>query len=288
VIGGAAAVLTLTVLPLQRIGSEFMPPLNEGTILYMPTTLPGLGVAKARDLLSMQDSILASYPEVESVFGKAGAPPRPPTPRRWTCSRPRSCLKPEEEWRPGMTYERLVDEMDSDLRIPGVTNSWTMPIKGRIDMLATGIRTPVGIKIFGPDLGELQRLATEVEAAVRTVPGTRSAIGERVVSGSYLDIDIDRDAAARYGLSVSQIQMVIASAIGGMTITRTVEGRERYSVRVSYPHELRDQPEKLEEILIPVGSRTAGMSDMASPATMSGIEGSPRASQASRDMSVAR
>jgi Cu(I)/Ag(I) efflux system membrane protein CusA/SilA len=154
-------------------------------------------------------------------------------------------------------------------------------------MLATGIRTPVGIKIFGPDLGELQRLATEVEAAVRTVPGTRSAIGERVVSGSYLDIDIDRDAAARYGLSVGRIQMVIASAIGGMGITRTVEGRERYSVRVRYPQELRDQPEKLEEILIPVGGLTAGMGDMASPATMTGMEGAAGSSQESRDASGA-
>jgi Cu(I)/Ag(I) efflux system membrane protein CusA/SilA len=182
-------------------------------------------------------------------------------------------LKPEEEWRPGMTQARLVDEMDRNLRLAGITNSWTMPIKGRIDMLATGIRTPVGIKIFGPDLKELQRLATEVEAVVRMVPGTRSAIGERPVSGSYLDIDIDRDAAARYGLSVSEIQMVIASAIGGMGITRTVEGRERYSVRVRYPQELRDQPGKLEEILIPIGSLTAGMGDMVSPVTMAGIEG---------------
>jgi Cu(I)/Ag(I) efflux system membrane protein CusA/SilA len=287
VIGGAAAVLTLTVLPLQRIGSEFMPPLNEGTILFMPTTLPGVSVAKARDLLRIQDSILASYPEVESVFGKAGRATTATDPAPLDMFETTIVLKPEEEWRPGMTYERLVDEMDRDLRIAGVTNSWTMPIKGRIDMLATGIRTPVGIKIFGPDLGELQRLATEVEAAVRTVPGTRSAIGERVVSGSYLDIDIDRDAAARYGLSVGQIQMVIASAIGGMGITRTVEGRERYSVRVRYPQELRDQPEKLEEILIPMGSLTSGMGDMVSPATMAGIEGAAGSSQESRETSGA-
>ena len=155
----------------------------------------------------------------------------------------------------------------------GVTNSWTMPIKGRIDMLATGIRTPVGVKIFGPDLVELERLATAVEAAVQTVPGTRSAVGERVVSGSYLDIEIDREAAARYGLSVRTIQMVIASAVGGMSITRTVEGRERYSVRVRYPQELRDQPEKLAEVLVPVGPRSSGMGDMVTSATMAGIDG---------------
>ncbi|MGE0160835.1 MAG: efflux RND transporter permease subunit [Gemmatimonadales bacterium] len=273
VIGVAVAVLALTVLPLQRIGSEFMPPLHEGTVLFMPTTLPGLSVAKARDLLRVQDSILASYPEVESVFGKAGRATTATDPAPLDMFETTIVLRPEEEWRPGMTQERLVEEMDDDLRIAGVTNSWTMPIKGRIDMLATGIRTPVGVKLFGPDLRELQRLATEVEAAVRSVPGTRSAIGERVVSGSYLDIDIDRDAAARYGLSVSQIQMVISSAIGGMGITRTVEGRERYSVRVRYPQELRDQPEKLAEILIPVGSLTTGMNDMASPTTMAGIEG---------------
>jgi len=274
VVAGAVAVLVLTVLPLRRIGSEFMPPLNEGTILFMPTTLPGISVAKVRETLRVQDSILAAYPEVESVFGKAGRATTATDPAPLSMFETTIVLKPEEEWRPGMTYEALVSEMDRDLRIAGITNSWTMPIKGRIDMLATGIRTPVGIKIFGQDLSELERLATQVEAAVKMVPGTRSAVGERVMSGSYLDIDIDRDAAARYGISVRQIQMVIGASIGGMSITRTVEGRERYSVRVRYPQELRDQPEKLEEILIPVGRRSAGMSDMAaSPETMAGIEG---------------
>ncbi|MDH3205514.1 MAG: CusA/CzcA family heavy metal efflux RND transporter [Gemmatimonadota bacterium] len=273
VVAGAIAVLVLTVLPLRRIGSEFMPPLNEGTILFMPTTLPGVSVAKALEILQLQDSILATYPEVESVFGKAGRATTATDPAPLSMFETTIVLKPEEEWRPGMTYEALVEEMDQNLQIAGITNSWTMPIKGRIDMLATGIRTPVGIKIFGEDLNELQRLATEVEAAVQTVPGTRSAIGERVMSGSYLDIDIDRDAAARYGISIRQIQMVIGASIGGMSITRTVEGRERYSVRVRYPQELRDQPYKLEEILVPVGRLSAGMSDMASPATMAGIEG---------------
>ncbi len=273
VIAGAVAVLVLTIIPLQRLGSEFMPPLDEGTILYMPTTLPGVSVAKVQQILRVQDSVLMTFPEVESVFGKAGRATTATDPAPLSMFETTIVLKSMDEWRPGVTSESLVDEMDAELRMAGVTNSWTMPIKGRIDMLATGIRTPVGVKIFGPDLVELERLATAVEAAVQTVPGTRSAVGERVVSGSYLDIDIDRDAAARYGISIRTIQMVIASAVGGMSITRTVEGRERYSVRVRYPQELRDQPEKLAEILVPVGNRSAGMSDMVTRATMIGIDG---------------
>ncbi|MEQ9398911.1 MAG: efflux RND transporter permease subunit [Longimicrobiales bacterium] len=273
VIAAAAAVLVLTVLPLRSIGSEFMPPLNEGSILYMPTTVPGISVARARETLRVQDSILASFPEVRTVFGKAGRATTATDPAPLSMFETTVTLVPEDEWRPGMDYERLVAEMDEALRMAGVTNSWTMPIKGRIDMLATGIRTPVGVKIFGPDLAELERLATEVEAAVKMVPGTRSAVGERVVSGSYIDIEIDRDAAARYGVSVQQIQQVIAAAVGGMTITHTVEGRERYPVRVRYPQELRDQPERLAEILLPVGRLSQGMEAMASPATMRGIEG---------------
>ncbi len=273
VIGASVAVLILTALPFQRIGSEFMPPLNEGTILFMPTTLPGISVAKAQQTLTTQDSILKTFPEVVSVFGKAGRAETATDPAPLAMFETTVVLKDEDEWREGMTYERLVDEMDDELRMAGITNSWTMPIKGRIDMLATGIRTPVGVKIFGPDLAELERLAKEVESAVQMVPGTRSAFGERVVSGSYLDIDIDRDAAARHGLNVKQIQMVIESAIGGMTVTRTVEGRERYGVRVRYPQELRDQPEKLAEILIPVGiRRDQGMAEMAAPETMVGID----------------
>ncbi len=272
VIAAAVASLVLTVLPLRQLGSEFMPPLNEGTVLYMPTTLPGVSVARVRETLRVQDSILTTFPEVESVFGKAGRATTATDPAPLSMFETTIVLKPEDDWREGVTYESLLDEMDGELRMAGVTNSWTMPIKGRIDMLATGIRTPVGVKIFGPDLVELERLATEVEAAVQGVPGTRSAVGERVVSGSYLDIDIDRDAAARYGLSVRTIQMVIASAVGGMSITRTVEGRERYSVRVRYPQELRDQPEKLAEILVPVGSRSAAMQDMVTSATMAGID----------------
>ncbi|NNF37237.1 MAG: efflux RND transporter permease subunit, partial [Gemmatimonadetes bacterium] len=273
VIGAAVAVLILTVLPFRSIGSEFMPPLNEGTILYMPTTLPGISIAKASQTLQTQDSILKSFPEVQSVFGKAGRATTATDPAPLAMFETTIVLKDEDEWRPGLTYDGLLDEMDDALRMAGITNSWTMPIKGRIDMLATGIRTPVGVKIFGPDLGELERLAKEVEAAVQMVPGTRSAFGERVVSGSYLDIDIDREAAARYGLNVRQIQMVIESAVGGMAVTRTVEGRERYGVRVRYPQELRDQPEKIAEILIPVGMRRdPAMTGMAAPGSMRALD----------------
>ena len=264
VIAGAVAVLILTWIPFQRIGSEFMPPLNEGTVLYMPTTLPGIGVSKAREALQRQDSILKAIPEVASVFGKAGRATTATDPAGLDMFETTIALKPESEWRDGMTMDRLVEEMDSVVRFPGITNSWTMPIQGRIDMLATGIRTPVGIKIFGPDLAELERIGRAIEAAIDMVPGTRSVFAERAVSGYYLDVDIDRQAAARYGLNVQDIQMVLASAIGGMTITQTVEGRERYAVRLRYPHELRDQPEKLAEVLVPVTQgRAAGGAAMA-------------------------
>ena len=270
VIAGAGAILILTFIPFSRIGSEFMPPLNEGSILYMPTTLPGVSVATARETLIKQDSILASFPEVESVFGKAGRATTATDPAPLAMFETTIVLKPEDEWRDGMTHERLIEEMDQALAFPGVTNSWTMPIKGRIDMLATGIRTPVGVKVFGPDLHELARIGKRVEEAAAMVPGTRSAFAERAVSGYYLDVDIDRAAAARYGLNVQDIQMVLASAVGGMEITQTVEGRERYGVRLRYPQELRDQPEKLGELLLPVtagrgmsGGGTGGMSGMS-------------------------
>ena len=252
VITGSVIALILTWIPWSRIGSEFMPPLEEGTILYMPTTLPGVTVARVREIIRTQDQILASFPEVERVWGKAGRATTATDPAGLDMIETTITLKPRSEWRPGMTYDRLVTAMDSAVRLPGVTNSWTMPIKGRIDMLATGIRTPVGIKLFGPDLGELERLGKEVEAAVNGVPGTRSVFAERAESGFYLDIDIDRAAASRYGLNVGDIQAVIATAIGGMTITQTVEGRERYGVRVRYPQELRESPEQLASVLVPV------------------------------------
>jgi Cu(I)/Ag(I) efflux system membrane protein CusA/SilA len=253
-IGAALAAVALTWIPWSLIGSEFMPRLDEGTILYMPTTLPGVSVARAREILQTQDRILKSFPEVDHVWGKAGRATTATDPAGLDMFETTITLKPEGAWRPGMTYDRLVTQMDSAVRLPGVTNAWTMPIKARIDMLATGIRTPVGIKVFGPDLATLERLGKEIERAVQQVPGTRSAFAERAVSGYYLDIDINRVAAARYGLNVGDVQSVIATAIGGMVITQTIEGRERYGVRVRYPQELRDTPEKLASVLVPVAT----------------------------------
>jgi Cu(I)/Ag(I) efflux system membrane protein CusA/SilA len=207
--------------------------------------------------MQTQDRILKSIPEVETVFGKSGRANTATDPAGFDMFETTITLKPEREWRPGMTFDALIAEMDSAVQMPGVTNAWTMPIKGRIDMLATGIRTPVGIKIFGPDLSVLERLGKEVEAMVAMVPGTRSVFAERAVSGYYLDIDIDREAAARYGLNVGDVQAVIATAVGGMTITQTVEGRERYGVRVRYPQELRDSPERLAQVLVPVNNAGA-------------------------------
>ncbi|HEU4698617.1 MAG TPA: efflux RND transporter permease subunit, partial [Gemmatimonadales bacterium] len=258
VVGAGVVALVLTWVPWARLGSEFMPRLGEGSILYMPTTMPGISIARAREILRIQDGILKSFPEVQHVWGKAGRAETSTDPAGLDMFETTITLKPESAWRPGMTYDRLLAEMDSAVRMPGITNAWTMPIQGRNDMLATGIRTPVGVKIFGPDLAELERLGRAVEQAVQTVPGTRSAFAERAVSGFYLDIDIDRVAAARHGLNVGDVQTVIATAVGGMTITQTVEGRERYGVRIRYPQELRDTPERLASVLVPVTHAPAG------------------------------
>ncbi len=258
VILAAGVALILTWIPFQRMGSEFMPPLEEGSILYMPTTLPGVSVARARELLRQQDAIIRGFPEVESVWGKAGRANTATDPAGLDMAETTIQLKPKAQWREGMTYDALIAALDSAVRLPGVTNAWTMPIKGRIDMLATGIRTPVGVKLFGPDLAVLERLGRELEGHLQMVPGTRSAFAERAVSGYYLDIEIDRAAAARHGLNVGDIQAVIATAIGGMTITQTVEGRARYGVRVRYPQELRDTPERLASVLVPVSHGITG------------------------------
>jgi Cu(I)/Ag(I) efflux system membrane protein CusA/SilA len=278
VIAAAAAFVVLTWIPWSRIGSEFMPPLDEGTILFMPTTLPGVSVARAREILRIQDQIIKSFPEVKHVWGKAGRATTATDPAGLDMFETTITLKPRQEWRPGMTQDLLVSKMDSAVRMPGIANAWTMPIKGRIDMLATGIRTPVGIKVFGPDLAELERIGRQIESAVQSVPGTRSAFAERAQSGYYLDIDIDRAAAARHGLNIQDVQTVIATAIGGMTITQTVEGRERYGVRVRYPQELRDTPEKLAAVLVPISQSTAAVGQ---PVGMSGAMGSATTSSQS-------
>jgi Cu(I)/Ag(I) efflux system membrane protein CusA/SilA len=251
VIGLAALVLGATAIPWRQLGSEFMPPLKEGSILFMPTTVPGVSIAQAREVMRVQDSILMEFPEVATVLGKVGRANTATDPAPLAMWETTITLKPQDDWRPGLTYEQLISDMNRATVLPGVTNSWTMPIKGRIDMLATGIRTPVGIKIFGPDLDTLQRLGEQVERLLQDVPGTRSAFAERGVSGYYVDIDIDREEAARYGLNAGDVHGAVMATIGGMNAAITVEGRERYAVNVRYPRELRDNVEKLKEVLIP-------------------------------------
>ncbi len=258
VVAAGSVVVVLTLWPASRLGSEFMPPLDEGTLLYMPTTIPGASIETARRAMQAQDSILRTFPEVASVFGKAGRANTATDPAPLDMIETVVALRPHHEWRPGMTRERLVTEMDSAVRTTGFVNAWTQPIKGRMDMLATGIRTAVGIKIFGPDLAELERLGREIEAMVTMVPGTRSVFAERAVSGSYLDIEVNREQAARYGLNVADVQRTITAAIGGMQVSTTVEGRQRFSVNVRYPRDLRDSPDALRRVLIPVALGDAG------------------------------
>ncbi|MBI5882074.1 MAG: efflux RND transporter permease subunit [Elusimicrobia bacterium] len=271
----AAGLMVLTTIPVYlRLGSEFMPPLNEGTILYMPTTLPGLSVTEARSLLESQDRVLKSFPEVERVFGKAGRAETSTDPAPFSMMETTVVLKPHEEWRrkprwysswaPGplqgllrhiwydrITWEELVAEIDSKMRFPGVTNAWTMPIKARIDMLSTGVRTPIGIKVFGSDLAEIERIGTDLEGILKGVPGTRSVYAERTAGGYFVDFTLKREALARYGLTIKEAQMVIMTAIGGEPITTTVEGRERYTVSVRYGREFRDDLDKLKCVLVP-------------------------------------
>ena len=273
-----AVLLVLSTIPVYlHLGSEFMPPLNEGTILYMPTTLPGISVTEAQNLLQTQDQLLKSFPEVERVFGKAGRVESSTDPAPFSMMETTVVLKPHEQWRKKkrwysswlpellqkplrhmwsdrLSWEELVAEMDAKLRFPGVSNSWTMPIKGRIDMLTTGVRTPIGIKLYGSDLKEIERLGIEIESALKDVPGTRSAYAERTAGGYFLDFELRRDQLARYGLSIKEAEMIIVSAIGGETVTTTIEGRERYSVNVRYAREFRDNLTKLRRVLVPTSS----------------------------------
>ena len=261
----ALAALVATVWPARQLGSEFMPTLNEGTLMYMPTTLPGLSVTKAAELLQMQDRIIRSFPEVASVFGKAGRALTATDPAPTEMFETIIQLRPEAEWRPGVTTESLRQEMDAALQFPGVSNAWTMPIRARIDMLSTGIRTPVGVKVYGTDLAEMEGVAREVEAVLRTVPGTTSAYAERVIGGYYLDITPDRSALSRYGLSVADVQEVIAMALGAEAITQTVEGRERYNVAIRYPAALRSDPDAIArevQVALP-GGGTVPLGDVA-------------------------
>jgi copper/silver efflux system protein len=251
-VGLAVLALVLTVLPFRQLGSEFMPPVEEGTILFMPMTLPGVSIQQAQDIMRRQNSIIAGFAEVESVIGKAGRATTATDPAPLDMFETVVNLKPAREWRQGLTYDSLVAELDAATRMPGVTNLWTLPIKNRIDMLATGMRTPVGVKVFGPDLDELQRIGTEVEGLLRHVPGTRSAVAERGASGNYLDIDVDRAAAARFGLNVMDVQDALMGALGGSIATQTIEGRERYDVLVRYPRDFRQSVAAVSELRVPV------------------------------------
>ena len=247
----AIVVMTVSYIPWKRTGSEFMPPLNEGDLLYMPTTLPGISITKAKELLQQTDRIIASFPEVHHVFGKVGRAETATDPAPLSMIETTIMLKPESDWREGMTMEKLVNELDKSIQFPGLTNAWTMPIKTRIDMLSTGIKTPVGIKLMGEDLQVLSDLGEKIEVVMQDVPGTLSVYAERVTGGNFLDFQIKRKEAARYGLTVGDVQDIIMTAIGGMNITQTVEGLERYPVNLRYGSELRDTPEKLRRILVP-------------------------------------
>jgi Cu(I)/Ag(I) efflux system membrane protein CusA/SilA len=251
----ATAALVATLWPLARLGSEFMPPLDEGDILYMPTTYPGISITKARELLQQTDKILKTFPEVASVFGKVGRADTATDPAPLAMIETTVRLKPREQWPdPGKATRDLMQEMDAAIQFPGLANAWTMPIKTRIDMLSTGIKTPVGIKISGPDLQVLQSVGENIERALKQMPDTVSAYADRAAGGYYLDFDIDREQAARYGLTVGDVQDVIQTAIGGMNVTQTVEGLERYPVNLRYPRELRDSPEALKRVLVPTPS----------------------------------
>ncbi len=251
VLGTALVALALTVLVVNRLGSEFMPPLDEGDLLYMPSTLPGLSITKAREILQQTDRVIATFPEVEHVFGKIGRAETATDPAPLSMIETTITLRPRSEWRAGMTTQKLIAELDRAVQFPGLTNTWTMPIKTRIDMLSTGIKTPLGIKLAGPSLALLESLGERIEAALRSLPGTRSVYAERVAGGNYLDFEIDRREIARYGLTVGDVQDVIQTAIGGMTVTETVEGLERYPVNLRYSRELRDDLPALRRVLVP-------------------------------------
>ncbi|MFZ3288556.1 MAG: efflux RND transporter permease subunit [Telluria sp.] len=248
----ALVVLLVSFYPASRLGSEFMPTLNEGTLLFMPSSLPGMSITKAAELMQTQNKIIKSFPEVSSVWGKAGRANTATDPAPTEMFETVINLKPESQWRAGMDMDKLIAEMDTALQFPGVSNAWTMPIKARLDMLSTGIRTPIGIKVFGKDLAEMEKLAKQIEAVVKQVAGTTSAFAERITGGFYLNIEPDRTELARYGLSIGEVQDVIGTALGGEMVTTTVEGRERFGVTVRYPRELRSSPQQIaHEVLVP-------------------------------------
>jgi Cu(I)/Ag(I) efflux system membrane protein CusA/SilA len=252
VMGTAFIIILVTFIPFSKLGSEFMPPLYEGDLLYMPTTLPGVSITKAKEILQQTDKIIKSFPEVESVFGKIGRAETATDPAPLTMLETTIRLKPQELWRPDMTPDKLVDQLNQAIQIPGLTNAWTMPIKTRIDMLSTGIKTPIGIKIAGTDLAVLDSIGAQIEKLIKDIPGTRSAFAERSLGGNYVDFEIDRNAIARYGLTVEDVQDVFNSAIGGMSIGQTVEGLERYPINMRYQRDYRENISDLGRVLVPL------------------------------------
>jgi copper/silver efflux system protein len=263
-LAAAALVLAVTLVPLARLGGEFMPPLDEGDLLYMPSALPGLPVSKAAELLQQTDRLIKTVPEVERVFGKAGRAETATDPAPLEMFETTIQFKPRGQWRPGMTPDRLVEELDRAVKVPGLSNVWVPPIRNRIDMLATGIKSPVGIKVAGADLATLDRLATRIEAVVKTVPGVSSALAERLTGGRYIDVDVDRQAAARHGLAVADVQALLSSAIGGDNVGEVIQGRERFPINLRYPRELRDSLQKLRELpFVTPGGATVLLQDVA-------------------------
>jgi Cu(I)/Ag(I) efflux system membrane protein CusA/SilA len=273
VIGAAAAVLAVTLIPWRGLGSEFMPPLNEGSVMDMPSLFPGVGTAQAKEILEQRDAAMKRVPEVEVVLGKIGRAESATDMAPMSMIESLAILKPKEEWRPGVSYDSIVSELNRTVRTPGVANMWSMPIKNRTDMLATGIKTPVGIKIFGPDLATLDRIGKQIEDLLPQVEGTNSVFAERAMGGRYLNIDVDRDAAARYGMTVNEVQMAMMAAVGGMPAGETIEGRERYSVLVRYPRELRESPQQIASTLVatPAGAQVA----LGELASIEVVQGSP-------------
>ncbi|MFM0073512.1 efflux RND transporter permease subunit [Paraburkholderia sediminicola] len=272
-IGLAVVALAASAIPLSRLGGEFMPPLDEGDLLYMPTALPGISTEKASELLQQTDRLIKTVPEVQTVFGKSGRADSATDPAPLEMFETTIQFKPRSEWRPGMTPEKLVDELDRTVKVPGLSNVWVPPIRNRLDMLSTGIKTPVGVKISGPDLGQIDKVATQVEAAVKTVPGVTSALAERLNGGRYIDVDIDRLAAARYGLAVADIQSIVSTAVGGENVGEVIAGRERFPINVRYPREIRDSLEKLREL--PVVTERGAQIQLADVAHVTIADGPP-------------
>jgi copper/silver efflux system protein len=270
----ALVSMLVTIIPARQLGSEFMPTLNEGSLFYMPASLPGMSVTEAGRLLQTTNRVIKTFPEVESVYGKAGRASTATDPAPMEMFETVINLKPEKEWRAGMTVDKLIAEMDAALKFPGVANSWTMPIKARIDMLSTGIRTPVGVKVFGKDLNEIEKLARQIEQAVKNVPGTSSAYAERVTGGYYLDITPRREQLARYGITVGDFQQVIATALGGTPVTTAVEGLERYNIAVRYPRALREDPQRIaNEVFVPSSLGMIPLGQLASVELRNGPPG---------------